>query len=191
MIYVIRHGQTNLNNEGRLQGRNGLPLNEEGIRQAENLKHILSQITFDYVFSSPQERAIQTAEITTGMKATVDLRLDVYDLGEADGLQKGEVKMAGVLPDPRIYNGVEQTDQYMQRVFSFMSELQVNHGESEKNILISGHRCTTGCIGAYFKGVPEDRNILKLSSNNGEYKQYEFADNPILGQTADTSLKNV
>ncbi|MGM0750742.1 MAG: histidine phosphatase family protein [Bacillota bacterium] len=176
MIYVIRHGQTTLNKEGRLQGRKGLPLNEEGIRQAENLNHILSQITFDYVFSSPQERAIQTAEISTGMKAIVDSRLDVFDLGEADGLQKCEVKMAGLLPDPHIYNGVEQTDQYMKRVFSFMEELKANHGESERNILISGHRCTTGCIGAFFKGVPEDRNILKLSSNNGEYKQYEFAE---------------
>jgi uncharacterized phosphatase len=188
MIYVIRHGQTKLNKVGRLQGRNGLPLNVEGIRQAENLKHNLSQITFDYVFSSPQVRAIQTAEITTGMKATVDSRLDVFDLGEADGLQKGEVKMSGVLPDPTIYKGVEQTDQYMKRVFSFMNELQANHGDCEKNILISGHRCTTGCIGAFFKGIPEDRNILKLSSNNGEYKQYEFNKNHWFGKTGETPL---
>ena len=36
-IYVVRHGQTNVNAEHRAQGRKGLPLNEEGIKQAEAL----------------------------------------------------------------------------------------------------------------------------------------------------------
>ncbi len=35
MIYVLRHGQTDLNKEGRLQGRRGLPLNHYGIQQME------------------------------------------------------------------------------------------------------------------------------------------------------------
>lgn len=39
----------------------------------------------------------------------------------------------------------------------------------ELNILISGHKCTTGCIGAYFKDIPEDNNILRYSSDNGCY----------------------
>jgi len=50
----------------------------------------------------------------------------------------------------------------------------VKYRKRELNILLSGHRCTTGCIGAYFEGIPEDRNILKFSSNNGEYKVYKF-----------------
>jgi bisphosphoglycerate-dependent phosphoglycerate mutase len=33
MIYVIRHGQTDLNKERKMQGRKGLPLNEYGIEQ--------------------------------------------------------------------------------------------------------------------------------------------------------------
>ena len=35
MIYVIRHGQTDLNQSGLLQGRSNYPLNEDGILQAE------------------------------------------------------------------------------------------------------------------------------------------------------------
>ena len=66
MIYVIRHGQTDLNKERRMQGRSGLPLNEIGIEQAERLRDELGGIKFDIVYSSPQERAIQTAEIATG-----------------------------------------------------------------------------------------------------------------------------
>ncbi|MCA1058826.1 histidine phosphatase family protein [Rossellomorea aquimaris] len=174
MLYVIRHGQTDINKQGRLQGRRGLPLNEAGMKQAEDLKQQLSHITFDYVFSSPQERAIQTAEISTGMSCLIDSRLDVYDLGEADGLLKGEVKMAGPLPDSSYYNDVEDPEQYMQRILHFMRELQSHHGVENKQILISGHRCTTGAIGAFFNGIPQDKNILKNSSNNGECKLYDF-----------------
>nr|WP_010173522.1 histidine phosphatase family protein [Bacillus coahuilensis] len=43
MIYVIRHGQTDLNKERKLQGRMGLPLNEYGIHQANVLKVKLNQ----------------------------------------------------------------------------------------------------------------------------------------------------
>ncbi|WP_242225390.1 histidine phosphatase family protein [Bacillus cereus group sp. BfR-BA-01380] len=174
MIYVVRHGQTDLNKEGRLQGRAGLPLNEYGIEQAKRLRDKLENIKFDYVFCSPQERAIQTAEIATGIKVIIDERLDVFDLGEADGLKKGEVKMAGAMLDSSVYNGVEEPNRYLKRIFGFMDELESKYGKKELNILLSGHRCTTGCIAAYFEGLPEDSNILKLSSNNGEYKTYNF-----------------
>ncbi len=174
MIYVIRHGQTDLNKEGRLQGRNGLPLNEFGIEQAESLRNELKGISFDYIFSSPQERAVHTAEIATGKSPQVDARLDVFDLGKADRLKKEEVTFNGAIPDPEIYDGVEDIPSYMKRVFSFMKDLEDKYGTSDVNILISGHRCTTGCIGAYFEGIPEDRNILKLSSENGGYKGYSF-----------------
>ncbi len=174
MIYVIRHGQTDLNKDGRLQGRLGLPLNEYGIKQAECLKDKFKNIKFDFVFSSPQERAIQTAEIATGTKAIIDTRLDVFDLGEADRLKKDEVKMVGVVPDSSVYKGVEEIHSYIKRVFYFMDELKVEFAKRELNILLSGHKCTTGCIGAYFEGMPQDGNILRLSSDNGEYKAYDF-----------------
>jgi uncharacterized phosphatase len=174
MIFVLRHGETRWNQEKRLQGRAGCPLNETGLKQAEELRDKLKDISFEYVFSSPQERAIQTAEIATGLKATVDSRLDVYDLGEADGLRRGDVTLRGGIPDPRIYKGVEDTRDFVRRVYSFMRELEENYGDKDVNILLSGHRCTTGCIGAYFEGMPEDGNILQYSSSNGEYKVYRF-----------------
>ncbi|GIP45403.1 hypothetical protein J45TS6_38620 [Paenibacillus sp. J45TS6] len=175
MIYVIRHGQTDLNKEGRLQGRKGLPLNEYGIKQAEISKEEMNSVKFDYVFSSPQIRAIQTAEIVSGMKATIDARLDVFDLGDADLLHREEVIMSGSTPDPAIYQGVEDVNSYIKRVFQFMNELESMYGNTPVNILLSGHRCTTGCIGAYFLGTPEDGNLLKFASANGKYKTYQFA----------------
>ncbi|WP_010271852.1 phosphoglycerate mutase family protein [Paenibacillus senegalensis] len=158
MIYVVRHGQTDLNSQGRLQGRQGLPLNEVGRAQAFNLREKLINIKFDFVFSSPQERAIQTAELVTGFNV------------EADGLKREEVQFNGNIPDPRLYKVVEDVKSFVKRIFNFMEELKID--SEEANILISGHRCTTSCIGAYFNGLPQDGNILKYSSGNGEYKTY-------------------
>ncbi|MFC7371481.1 histidine phosphatase family protein [Fictibacillus iocasae] len=174
MIYVIRHGETDLNKERRMQGRFGLPLNEKGITQAYEIKENLQHIVFDYVFSSPQERAIQTAEIISGEKAMTDDRLEVFDLGQADRLKISETVMAGGIPDRVIYAGVENFESFVQRVFSFMRDLESNLLEKEANVSICGHRCTTGSIGVYVKGIPSDGNLLKYSSDTGGYKTYEL-----------------
>jgi uncharacterized phosphatase len=176
LLYVVRHGQTDLNKEGRLQGRNGKSLNEDGIRQAETLRRALSNTKFDYVFSSPQKRAIQTAEISTGIKPVIEERLDVFDLGEADGMRKLDVKLDGILSDRNVYSGMEDIRDFLKRIFSFVAELQRKHKDQEVNILLSGHRCTTGGIGAYFEGVPEDKNILRYSSDNGKFRIYTFTE---------------
>jgi uncharacterized phosphatase len=174
MIYVARHGETQWNEEGRLQGRNGLPLNAAGIDQAGNIRDQIGNVKFDLVFSSPQQRAIETAEIATGVTPILDERLNVFDLGEADGLKKSEVILNGMLPDPSLYEGVEEAEKFIARVFEFLTELEGRCRGQQLNIFISGHRCTTGGIGAYFKGIPSDRNILKWSSDNGEFRTYPF-----------------
>lgn len=67
-LYVIRHGQTNFNAEGRFQGRMDIPLNDFGRSQAkgngEKLKTLLAGKPEDYDFvSSPLGRARETMEI--------------------------------------------------------------------------------------------------------------------------------
>ncbi|WP_319633431.1 histidine phosphatase family protein [Paenibacillus psychroresistens] len=117
---------------------------------------------------------MQTAEIATGVKPIIDNRLDVFDLGEADTLKRGEVKMAGVVPDSSVYRGVEDINSFIKRIFEFMHQLKNAYGTEDINILLSGHRCTTGGIGAYFEGIPMDGNVLRYSSDNGQYKVYKF-----------------
>ena len=46
MIYVVRHGQTDWNLEGRFQGRIDIPLNEKGKSQAKKTKEKLEGIKF-------------------------------------------------------------------------------------------------------------------------------------------------
>lgn len=175
MIYVIRHGQTDFNLEGKLQGRNGLPLNSTGLKQAALLKEHLQNINFNAIYSSPQERAIKTAQIISGQDVVSDYRLDVFDLGDADGLTRKEAVMKNGIPDSKVHKGVENPEVFVKRIFGFMKELESKY-DKDDNILICGHRCTTGCIGAYFEGIPEDKNILIYSSDTGDFKVYDFSE---------------
>lgn len=62
-LYIIRHGQTEWNVAGRLQGHADSPLTEEGVKQAETRAEELKHISFDAIFSSDSPRAHRTAEI--------------------------------------------------------------------------------------------------------------------------------
>ena len=172
-IYLIRHGQTDLNKEHRVQGRKGLPLNEEGKRQAQSLAEKLAGVEFDEIFSSPQERAVQTAEIVTGKAPKTDERINVYDLGSADGLLVSEVKtvLNGLIPDPNVYSGVEKMADFLDRIADFVVDLMIRFKDKpDAKVLVCGHKCTTGAITAYIEGTPKDKNFLKLAVSTGEFK---------------------
>jgi phosphoserine phosphatase len=61
-IYLVRHGETEWNKEGKFQGSTDIHLSKEGIVQAQLLKEVFHN-NFDYVYTSPLSRARQTAEI--------------------------------------------------------------------------------------------------------------------------------
>lgn len=177
-LYIVRHGQTRLNSEHRAQGRNGEPLNDIGIEQAKvlNERFDFENIRFDFIYSSPQERAIQTARIVSGGdNIIIDNRLDVYDLGTADGMLMSEIKVTGCVPDMSIYTGVEKLEDYKKRIFDFINEINGEYKGQDINILVVGHKCTTGMISAYFENFKVETiydDFLKLSVKNGEYKKY-------------------
>jgi 2,3-bisphosphoglycerate-dependent phosphoglycerate mutase len=62
-IYIVRHGETDWNAEGLLQGHSDIPLNEIGILQAHQLKEKMNHVPFVAAFSSDLCRAKKTAQI--------------------------------------------------------------------------------------------------------------------------------
>lgn len=68
-LFVIRHGKTDWNKEGRFQGSKNIDLNEEGKAAAVKLGKHLEEIDFDYIFSSPLNRAYETACLIRGKKS--------------------------------------------------------------------------------------------------------------------------
>ena len=60
-IYLVRHGETPWNNEGRLQGSKDIPLSKRGFKQAERLADRFEGLNFSAIYSSNLKRAEQTA----------------------------------------------------------------------------------------------------------------------------------
>lgn len=61
-IYLVRHAKTEWNDRGIWQGNVDIPLNEEGIKQAEKLADRFSKVSVDAIYTSPLMRSYQTAE---------------------------------------------------------------------------------------------------------------------------------
>src|ERR1700681_3259005 len=107
LLYYVRHGLTDWNSAGRLQGHRDIPLNQTGRAQGVHCGQILRDLfargacspsEYDYV-SSPLSRARETMEImraTLGIAPTgygIDPRLTEISFGEWEGLTYAEVMM--------------------------------------------------------------------------------------------------
>ena len=164
MIYIIRHGKTELNKANVLQGRSNYPLNDEGIKQAQNAADMLKDIEFDYVFSSPLIRAVQTAEIVApNKKITLDDRLIEMDYGKYEGTDlKNMPEEIRVFFSDFVHNpapeSMEQLSEIIWRTGKFLEEIKNLDG----NILISTHAIA-------MKGILEN---LTPGSNGSYWSKY-------------------
>lgn len=91
-VYLIRHGETDLNVANRCQGTLDTSLNKNGELQAIELRERLSTVRFDVAYSSPLERAASTARIVLG-----DTRVPFYTVDELRELSYGSLQ--GTSPD--------------------------------------------------------------------------------------------
>jgi alpha-ribazole phosphatase len=94
-LCLIRHGQTDWNLEGRYQGQSDVPLNQNGLMQAESLIDKLNGHTFAAVYSSDLTRARQTAEPLAkrlGLSVHLEPRLREINQGEWEGVLVDDIK---------------------------------------------------------------------------------------------------
>ena len=62
-LYFVRHGETDWNRRGKIQGQADIPLNSRGRMEAERTAEYLKKIPFDAAFTSPLIRARDTGKI--------------------------------------------------------------------------------------------------------------------------------
>ncbi len=159
MIYIIRHGQTELNHAHVLQGRSDHPLNDNGIAQAREAGARLKSlgIEFSHVYSSPLIRAIQTAQLVAPeIPIITDNRLIEMDYGPYEGTDLKSLPPEIVTffrdfvnnPAPR---GMEQLSDVVARTGAFLEEIKALSG----NVLISTHAIAMKGILEYL--TPESR----------------------------------
>lgn len=96
-IIVWRHGRTAWNVEGRFQGQADVPLDPQGVEQAERAAKVLAGFSPTTIHASDLSRAVATAEAlatVTGLTVAVDKRLREIDVGSWQGLIGKEVRAA-------------------------------------------------------------------------------------------------
>ena len=180
MIYIIRHGQTEMNQRRALQGRSDYALNEAGISQAQKAAEQLKTVIFDRVFTSPLKRAVQTAEIVApGVRPVIDERLIEMDYGDYEGTDLNHMP-----PELKFFfsdfvhnpapEGMEQLSDVVRRVGGFLEEIR----NLEGNILISTHAIamkgileylTPGSNGSYWKKFIGNCAVYTAENRNGKF----------------------
>lgn len=183
-IYLMRHGETEYNRVGRLQGQSDIPLNEFGIQLAEKTAEGLKDVHFDAVFSSPLQRALETARIVTGsrkVEVETDERLKEIHFGLGEGARFDEAKRDEAHPvhdffcRPGCYvptGEAESFDRVRERGKCFLEEkifpLEAGfaaEGRESGNVLIVAHGAFNRCILNRIAGIP-DSEFWKINLPN-------------------------
>lgn len=147
-FYVVRHGKTEWNNKGLVQGHKDSHLTTEGEEQAHELKDEFSDIQFDLAFSSDLLRAKRTAEIIALEKK---LAITATELLRERSFGKYEGKHYSALSEfDRLcetldegmkysykYEDIESDEEMLTRFITFLRETAITH--PGKTILIVTH----------------------------------------------------
>ena len=140
-LYLVRHGETESNRLGLALGRDDVPLNERGLRQAGQVAGALAGESLAAVYSSPLQRTLNTARAIAeghGLEVRVEERLIEMEIGEVEGLPFAEVRSR--YPDflemwaspegpTRPMPGGERLLDVQERAWSAVNDLAGRHGD--------------------------------------------------------------
>ena len=160
-LYITRHGQTQWNEEDRIQGSMDSPLTEKGIAAAECLREELLPISLDRIYSSDQGRARKTAEIMgqgRGIPIETTPLLRELPLGPWEGRLFEEVKQAEgedftryfSHPEEHHLEGIEDFHGLFRRVKEFLDLLVAR----DEDALVVTHGVTVRALLAVMEEVP-------------------------------------
>ncbi len=136
MLYIMRHGKTDWNEQHKLQGRTDIPLNENGIAMAKKKQQKNIEI-YIWIYATVHhlKRAEQTARIVlsgrkTQVPVVIDDRLMEMGFGEYEGVQNSfnisdcNVNVLFRNPDRYIADkGAESLDELFERTGQFLDEV--------------------------------------------------------------------
>lgn len=184
-LYVVRHGQTELNRLSRYQGSIETDLNRCGIAQARRVARLLPE-DIDALVSSPMRRALQTAEIISWHKAVpVEIMCEFRErcVGIFEGLSKAEIKRR--FPDiwkqklMRRFHaappGGESVDDVLVRVQSGIERLLSDY--RNRCVVVVAHGFVARAIWALATRPSRD-TFFEYALANGDCAAYTIRDAP-------------
>jgi 2,3-bisphosphoglycerate-dependent phosphoglycerate mutase len=185
-IYIVRHGETEWNVKGLLQGQKDSPLTKQGIDQAKNLGKRLQYVHFDKIFSSDSLRAKRTAELMTLEK---EIAIETNKLLRERSFGPFEGKANVVMRDLRrsivnyeklsvkerakikVHPQVESDEEVVIRLLTFLREVAVVY--IDKTILVVSHgalmRSLLRHLGETEIGYINNTGYIKLLSDGVDF----------------------
>lgn len=163
-ICLIRHGQTDWNAAGRIQGHEDTELNAIGRIQAAQTGYYLQQWAWDRIITSPLKRALETAEIIANpLKLAPVYIMDAFmerDYGECSGMTTAQRKHSfpdGIIPK-------QETLETLQK--RALAGLQSLADEPQARTLIVTHGGLINSLLAQFSGgeIGSGKTILHNAS---------------------------
>ena len=162
MFYLVRHGDTGVSN--MISGRmSGVHLTQAGREQAQHLADRFSDIPADALYSSPLERALETAHaIATVLDLPVRIAGEITEIDYGDWTGKSFDDLS---PDPRwhFFNSFrsavqiphgENMIQVQSRFLGWME--QVRRDDAQKRIVVVSHQDPIRAVVTYYAGLHVD-----------------------------------
>lgn len=195
-IYVTRHGETEWNTVGRMQGWGNSSLTKLGEKQAKALSNRFKDIDLDVIYCSILERACNTAQIIKGDKNIEIIKLDALKemglgdwegktLEEISGDEAYKIQLNYLFNEPFKYKpfGGETISEMYERVSKTLDYI-IKNANPYANILIVTHGMTIQGIMNYFS------KKINVDIDNEVYKQTSLTHIKIDNDSYEMILKN-
>jgi broad specificity phosphatase PhoE len=195
-LLIVRHGETEWNAAGRIQGHTDIGLSDRGAEQARSLGQRLAGLSIDAAYSSDLKRTSETAKLALGdrnitLNETPKLR--EYHKGAFEGLTLPEIQaqFPGEYPKYLEKNldyapeGGESTRVVSARMAEIIGEIKANH--LDETVLVVSHGGVLRAAMVTLLGMPLEGNWSFVFGNCGLTTVDTFTDNSVLRQFNDTS----
>jgi probable phosphoglycerate mutase len=176
LLLLIRHGENELVKTGKLAGRiPGVHLNERGQKQAQALGEALAQVPIRAIYSSPLERATETAEpIATSHKLQIIQEPDLMDtnVGKWEGKSVKVLRLTKVwkivqhAPSRFRFPDGESFTEAQTRLANVLERIVATHKKPGDIIAVVFHADPIKLVISHFLGMPLD-HFQRLSCDTG------------------------
>ena len=174
-LFLIRHGENDYLKKNILPGRiPGVHLNDEGRQQAEALAAALKALPIAAIYSSPLERAVETASPLAqakGLEIQIEPGLSDTDVGEWAGgswkaLEQSQAwKAIQQTPSQFRFPGGESFAENQERAVATLERIAASH-RKDKMVAVIFHADPIKLAVAHYIGLPLD-NFQRLTARTG------------------------
>ncbi len=162
-LFLVRHGEVDLNRQGIIIGSIDKSLNDTGHKQAEETAEKAGDLDIDILISSDLKRAKETAEIISkkiGVPVITDPVFRERNYGSIEGKKKEDLKKMypeymsekGKLILENEFTGAEPINDFYERIIKGVDDLLNKY--PNKNIMLVAHAGTLRVLYAYCHDVP-------------------------------------